>query len=83
MAAPAPEHTASSKSAEVYFHFPIDCIRVPQCFTVQVGLRGMGIAPAGVVRPMTGHHHLLVDVNKIDLNQPIPSNYNPIHLGNG
>ena len=32
---------------------------------------------------MTGHHHLLIDVDKIDLNQPIPSDYNHIHLGNG
>jgi uncharacterized protein DUF4399 len=82
-AALAPGHTASPKGAEVYFHYPIDGIRVPQRFTVQIGLRGMGIAPAGVVRPMTGHHHLLVDVDKVDLTQPIPSDYNHIHLGNG
>ena len=83
MAAPAPGHATSPKGAEMYFHDPIDGIRVPQRFTVQIGLRGMGIAPAGVVRPMTGHHHLLIDVGKIDLNQPIPSDYNPIHLGKG
>lgn len=83
MAAPAPEHTASPKCAEVYFHYPIDGIGVPQCFTVQIGPRGMGIAPAGVVRSMTGHHHLLVDVNEIHLNQSNLSDYNPIHLGNG
>ena len=82
-AGPAKRHTASPKGAEVYFHYPIDGIRVQQRFTVQIGLRGMGVAPAGVVRPMTGHHHLLVDVDKIDLNQPIPSDYNHIHLGNG
>lgn len=32
---------------------------------------------------MTSHPHLLVDVDKIDLNQSIASDYNPIHLGNG
>jgi hypothetical protein len=67
----------------MYSRDPIDGIRVPQRFTVQIGLRGMGIAPAGVVRSMTGHHHRLVDVGKIDLNQQIPSDYNPFHLGNG
>jgi Domain of unknown function (DUF4399) len=75
--------TASPEGAEVYFHYPIDGIRVPQRFTVQIGLRGMGVAPAGVVKPFTGHHHLLIDVDKVDFDQPIPSDYNHIHLGNG
>lgn len=75
--------TASPKGAEVYFHYPLNGIRVPQRFTVQIGLRGMGVAPAGVVKPLTGHHHLLVDTDMVDLNQPIPSDYNHIHLGNG
>jgi len=30
-------------------------------FLVQFGLSGMGIAPAGVDKPNTGHHHLLID----------------------
>jgi hypothetical protein len=80
---PAQGPSPSPTGAEVYFHYPIDGIRVPQRFTVQFGLRNMGIAPAGVVKTMTGHHHLLVDVDKLDLNQPIPSDYNHIHLGNG
>jgi hypothetical protein len=82
-AAPTPGRTESPKDAEVYFHYPIDGIRVPQRFTVQIGLRGLGLAPAGIVRPTTGHHHLLIDVDTVDLNQPIPSDYNHIHLGNG
>jgi hypothetical protein len=75
--------TASPKGAEVYFHYPIDDIRVPERFTVRIGMRGMGVAPAGIDKANTGHHHLLIDVDKVDLNQPIPSDYNHIHLGNG
>jgi Domain of unknown function (DUF4399) len=75
--------TASPKGAEVYFHYPTDGIRVSQRFTAQFGMRGMGIAPAGVVKPGTGHHHLLIDVDEIDEGRPIPSDYNHIHLGNG
>jgi hypothetical protein len=71
------------KEAEPYFHYPIDGLRVPQRFTVQLGLRGMGIAPAGVVKPLTGHHHILIDVGEVDFDRPIPSDYNHIHLGNG
>jgi hypothetical protein len=75
--------TESPKGAEVYFHYPLDGIRVPQRFTARLGLRGMGIAPAGVVKALIGHHHLLIDTDKVDLNQPIPSDYNHVHLGNG
>jgi hypothetical protein len=70
--------------AEVYFHYPIDGLRVPQRFTVRIGLRNMGVAPAGVVKQDTGHHHLLIDAAEpVREGQPIPSDYNHIHLGNG
>ena len=53
---PAPE------GAQVYFITPQDGASVGQTFTVRFGLKGMGVAPAGVDVPATGHHHLLVDV---------------------
>jgi hypothetical protein len=31
---------------------------------LQFGLSGLGVAPAGVDKPNTGHHHLLIDVNE-------------------
>ena len=40
-------------------------------------------APAGVVRPNTGHHHLLIDVPTPPLDAAIPADLNHIHLGNG
>jgi hypothetical protein len=67
----------------VYFHSPLDGARVPQRFTVKIGLKEMGVAPAGVVKEFTGHHHLLIDTDMVPLDQPIPSDYNHIHLGNG
>jgi hypothetical protein len=79
----AAERTASAPSAEVYFHYPIDGTRVPERFTVKIGLKEMGVAPAGVVKAFTGHHHLLIDTDMVPLDQPIPSDYNHIHLGNG
>ena len=75
--------TASPPGAQAYFHYPLDGIHVPQRFTVRIGLKEMGVAPAGVVRPSTGHHHLLVDTELKDLTKAIPSDYNHIHLGNG
>ena len=77
------EPTASAPGAVVYFHSPSDGARVSQRFTVKIGLKEMGVAPAGVVKEFTGHHHLLVDTDMVPGDQPIPSDYNHIHLGNG
>ena len=51
---------------------------------VRFGLRGMGIAPAGVDRANTGHHHLLIDVAELPaLDQPVPSDASHRHFGKG
>jgi Domain of unknown function (DUF4399) len=75
--------TASPPGAVVYFHYPLDRIHVQQRFTVRIGLKEMGVAPAHVDKPFTGHHHLLIDTEAGDLAKPIPSDYNHVHLGNG
>jgi hypothetical protein len=79
-----PAGSQALAGSEVYFHYPIDGLRVPQRFTVRIGLRNMGVAPAGVVKTGTGHHHLLIDAAEpVRDGEPIPSDYNHIHLGNG
>ena len=50
---------------------------------VQFGLRGMGVAPAGIEKAGTGHHHLLVDVAELDVNAPIPTSDQHRHFGLG
>ena len=50
-----------SKAPEVYIISPADGAVVSSPVNVQFGLRGMGVAPAGVDRANTGHHHLLID----------------------
>ena len=50
---------------------------------IQFGLSGKGVAPAGVNKENTGHHHLLIDVKAIDLSKPIPSSKNHLHFGGG
>lgn len=77
------QHQSSPRNAMVYFHYPLDGLRVPERFTVRIGLKEMGVAPAGVDKPGTGHHHLLIDTDPGPPDQPIPSDYNNIHLGNG
>lgn len=78
-----PARQPAPRGAQVYFHYPLDGLRVPERFTVRIGLKEMGVAPAGVDKPQTGHHHLLIDTDPGPPDQPIPADYNNIHLGNG
>lgn len=76
---PAPE------GARLYFITPQDGDTVPATFTVRFGLDGMGVAPAGVDHPNTGHHHLLIDVaeNEISMDWPLPATERFVHFGGG
>ena len=79
------ERTASPAGAEVYFVGLKDGAKVKSPLTLHFGLKGMGIAPAGIKFDNTGHHHLLVDTDlPVDLGQPLPAIDNKIiHFGKG
>ncbi len=68
---------------ELYIISPKDGETVANPVTVRFGLRGMGIAPAGVAVENTGHHHLLIDAPAPALNQPIPADASHVHFGKG
>ncbi len=64
----------SPEGARVYIIGLKDGATVTSPLVVRFGLKGMGVAPAGVDLPNTGHHHLLVDIAELaDLNAPIPT----------
>lgn len=76
--------TKAPEGASVYIQSPRDGETVSSPVTVRFGLRGMGIAPAGVNQPNTGHHHLLVDLDKLpDFNAALPVTDNIRHFGAG
>ena len=76
--------TAAPPGATVYFVAPADGATVTSPFVVRFGLRGMGVAPAGVQAPNTGHHHLLIDVETPPPeDQPLPANDQIRHFGLG
>ena len=82
--APGLPVTKAPAGAEVYIIAPKDGATVGPEFTVSFGLKGMGVAPAGVKKEGTGHHHLLVDVKDLPAaGQPIPKDENHVHFGNG
>jgi hypothetical protein len=55
--------SAWPSTARVYFIEPADGAVVTGKVTVKFGLSGLGVAPAGVEKANTGHHHLLVDMD--------------------
>jgi hypothetical protein len=80
----AQERTPSPAGAEVYIISPKDGATVKSPVTVVFGLKGMGVAPAGVKFENTGHHHLLIDTDvPKDLNAPLPTSDQVKHFGKG
>lgn len=78
------DQTPSPAGAEVYIIKPAAGARVKSPVTVVFGLKGMGIAPAGVKFDNTGHHHLLIDTDlPADLTQPLPASDSIRHFGKG
>ena len=70
-------------SEKVYFINIKDGDVLKSPFLIQFGLRGKGVAPAGVDVTNTGHHHLLINVDEADYNLPIPSSDQHLHFGLG
>lgn len=51
---------------------------------IQFGLKGMELAPAGIQKQNSGHHHLLVDVAALPpMDRPIPADEHHLHFGSG
>ena len=75
--------TAAPKDVYIYIGWPNDGEAVKGRFKVWFGLRNFGVAPAGVRKDNTGHHHLLVDADLPPMDEPIPNNRNYIHFGKG
>ena len=53
--------SAGDNDASAYIIWPHDGATVSSPFTAVFGLRGMGVAPAGVKKAKTGHFHLIID----------------------
>jgi hypothetical protein len=71
------------ETARVYIIWPSDGAVIHGGFWVRMGLTDAGIAPAGVAKPFTGHHHLLIDCDLPPLDEEIPNDRNHLHFGRG
>jgi len=85
------EQSPAASGAKVYFVNLKDGDAVSSPVKVVFGLSGMGVAPAGVEKKHTGHHHLFInrppigkgDDGKDELAQNIPADENHVHFGKG
>ena len=82
---PACAQTSSPAGATVYIVNLKDGDTVASPLKVQFGLTGMGVAPAGVEKPNTGHHHLIIDatLSADEMKAPIPADAKHVHFGAG
>jgi hypothetical protein len=79
----AAAQTKAPDGARVYIIEPANGASVSSPVTVKFGLSGMGVAPAGVEKANTGHHHLLIDQKLEDKSSPIPADDKHVHFGGG
>lgn len=80
------ERSPAPEMAEAYIQSPADGSAVSSPVTIRFGLRGIGVAPAGIERPNTGHHHLLIDLADADMpsfDLPLPATDQVRHFGLG
>jgi len=75
--------TMAPKGAEAYIISPEDGATIASPVTVRFGVKGMGVAPAGVEKEKTGHHHLIIDAKLPNLNESIPKDEHYRHFGGG
>lgn len=77
--------TPAPDGAEVYFINVNDGDTLTNPVTIQFGLKGMGVAPAGTEKEGTGHHHLIINeaIEGEELIEPIPADDQHKHFGGG
>jgi hypothetical protein len=76
--------SAAPEDARIYFSNLSDGATVGSPFTVEFGLEGMDVVPAGTEQEFSGHHHLLIDQAELPaLDMPIPSDSTHVHFGKG
>lgn len=79
----ATEAVAETVSPRVFFKYPEDGASVSSPVFVEMGVEGMEIEPAGVVKEGFGHHHILINQASWPKGEVIPMSDTTIHFGKG
>ncbi len=73
-----------SNDKRVFFISPSNGAVVTNPVKIKFGVVGMQIVPAGVDKYMSGHHHLLINIDDLpNMKMPIPSDKKHLHFGKG
>ncbi|MFL2996559.1 MAG: DUF4399 domain-containing protein [Cytophagales bacterium] len=70
-------------SKKVFFKWPKDGSTVASPVFVDMGVEGMIIEPAGIVKEGYGHHHILINQKSWPEGEVIPTSDSTIHFGKG
>ena len=74
----------SNPDAEVFIISPLNKEIVSSPVEIIFGITNMTVAPAGIKKELSGHHHLVIDTDVLpNLSRPIPSNEKHLHFGKG
>ncbi|OQP47547.1 hypothetical protein A4H97_06165 [Niastella yeongjuensis] len=78
--APVPEIPAGAK---VFFKNLKNGQKIKSPFKVQMGVSGIALDSAGVIKPASGHHHILIDNgDSLALGTVVPKDSTHLHFGN-
>ena len=74
----------SNPNAEIFIISPLDKEVVSNPVKIIFGITNMTVAPAGIKKELSGHHHLIINANMLpNLSRPIPSDEKHLHFGKG
>ena len=73
----------NATAQNVDFASPKDGDTVTSPFKVRFVVKNMQVAPAGEMKPGTGHHHILINTPPIAENNVIPADDQHKHFGKG
>ena len=74
---------AEPNSKRVFFKWPKDGATVASPVFIDMGVEGMLIEPAGVVKEGYGHHHILINQRFWPEGEVIPTSDSTLHYGKG
>ena len=71
------------KPQRVFFKWPKDGSTVASPVFIDMGVEGMIVEPAGVVKEGYGHHHILINQSYWPEGEVIPTSDSTLHYGKG
>lgn len=62
---------------------PADGASLRSPFKVRFGVAGLVVEPAGDIKPASGHHHLLINLDALPAGESVPFTDSHLHFGKG